>query len=239
MIRTTAFLLIVLSVSPKSNYAGLDEPHQVLCDGSDTVHVALIHPSATLTAEAKGNGEDGLPLNVHPDAETRRWVYVVIHHSATSRGSVEGIHAEHSRRRDSSGNFWLGIGYHFVIGNGNGMPDGQIESTFRWRQQLHGAHSGSAVHNANGIGICLIGNFEETVPTKKQLESVTQLVKALASRNKIPARLVIGHNTVKPTACPGKKFPLQEVVREAVPNTPADSASKIPFNFSLLNHGSL
>lgn len=221
MIRTAAFLLIVLSVSPKSNYAGLDEPHQTLCTCSDRVRVAFAQPSANLTP--LGEEEDGLPLNIHPDAEHRRWVYVVIHHSATSSGSVEGIHAEHRQRRDSSGNLWLGIGYHFVIGNGNGMPDGQIESTFRWRQQLHGAHSGSAVHNANGIGICLIGNFEETAPTKEQLKSVTDLVESLASRHHIPARLVIGHKTVKPTACPGRHFPLQDVVRKAVPNAVSDS----------------
>lgn len=221
MIRTAAFLLIVLSVSPKSNYAGLDEPHQTLCNGSGRVRVAFTQPSANLTPE--GEEEDGLPLSVHAEAVERRWVYVVIHHSATSAGSVEGIHAEHRQRRDSSGNLWLGIGYHFVIGNGNGMPDGQIESTFRWRQQLHGAHSGSAVHNANGIGICLIGNFEEKAPTTEQLKSVTQLVESLASRYKVPARLVIGHKTVKPTACPGRHFPLQDVVRNAVTKTISDN----------------
>lgn len=221
MIRTAALFLIVLSVSPKSNYAGLDEPHQTLCIGSDRVRVAFARPSANLTPI--GEEQDGLPLGIYPETDPRRWIYVVIHHSATSAGSVEGIHAEHRQRRDSSGNLWLGIGYHFVIGNGDGMPDGQIESTFRWRQQLHGAHSGSAVHNANGIGICLIGNFEEKAPTKEQLKSVIQLVKSLTGRYKIPARLVIGHKTVKPTACPGRHFPLQDVVRKAVPNAVSDS----------------
>lgn len=214
MIRTAAFFLIVLSVSPESSYAGLDEPHQDLCDCSGRLRVALTPRSANLAAE--GDSESELPLDIHSEAFERRWVYVVIHHSATSAGSVEGIHDEHRRRRDSSGNLWLGIGYHFVIGNGNGMPDGQIESTFRWRQQLHGAHSGSAVHNANGIGICLIGNFEEKPPTAEQLKSITQLVDSLTSRYRIPARLVIGHKTVKPTACPGRHFPLQDVVQKAL-----------------------
>ena len=221
MIRTAAFLLIVLSVSPESSFAGLDEPHQTLCDCSSSVRVAFTQPSVSLVSE--GNEEDGLPLSVHAEADQRRWVYVIIHHSATSAGSVEGIHANHRQRRDSSGNLWLGIGYHFVIGNGKGMPDGQIESTFRWRQQLHGAHSGSAVHNANGIGVCLIGNFEENAPTAEQLKSVTHLVASLSSRYKIPARLIIGHKTVKPTACPGKYFPLQDVVRNAVSKATSDN----------------
>lgn len=221
MIRTTAFFLIVLSISPESSYAGFDEPHQTLCDCSSRVRVAFTQPSANLAP--KGALESGLPLNIHSEALKRRWIYVVIHHSATSAGSVEGIHAEHRQRRDSSGNLWLGIGYHFVIGNGNGMQDGQVEATFRWRQQLHGAHSGSAVHNANGIGICLIGNFEDKAPTAEQLKSVTQLVESLASRYNIPARLVIGHKTVKPTACPGRHFPLQDVVQKAVTETSSGS----------------
>lgn len=124
---------------------------------------------------------------------------------------MESIHRAHKQRKDSAGNSWLGIGYHFLIGNGTGMSDGQIQPTFRWKQQIHGAHSGSVVHNANGIGVCLIGNFENHAPTIKQMKAITTLVKALTQQYKIPARLVIGHNTVKPTACPGKNFPLQEV----------------------------
>ncbi|MEJ7595664.1 MAG: peptidoglycan recognition family protein, partial [Planctomycetaceae bacterium] len=86
------------------------------------------------------------------------WQYIVIHHTATESGSVESIHEEHLNRRDAEGNPWLGIGYHFVIGNGQGMPDGTVQATFRWQEQIQGAHSGSEVFNARGIGICLIGN---------------------------------------------------------------------------------
>ena len=46
------------------------------------------------------------------------WQYLVIHHSGTAAGSVASIHADHRRRVDAAGNPWLGIGYHFVIGNG-------------------------------------------------------------------------------------------------------------------------
>lgn len=214
MIRTTALFLIVLSVSLECSYAGDGEAHPPMCGCSGNVQVASGLSFDNL--KSYGRVETEQWLNIHSEAEERRWIYVVIHHSATESGSVEGIHAEHSRRRDSAGNFWLGIGYHFVVGNGNGMPNGEVESTFRWKQQLHGAHSGSAVHNANGIGICLIGNFEKTAPTREQTAAVTQLVKSLTRRYDIPARLVIGHRTVKPTACPGRHFPLQDVVRKAM-----------------------
>ena len=146
------------------------------------------------------------------------WQYIVLHHSATDSGSVDQIHAEHRRRRDTAGNPWLGIGYHFVIGNGNGMKDGAIESTFRWEEQLSGAHSGHAALNARGIGVCLIGNFELAPPTDAQLNSVKTLVQVLATRHQIARENIVGHASVKATACPGKYFPLKEL-RQVIPVT--------------------
>ena len=146
------------------------------------------------------------------------WQYIVIHHTATGSGSVESIHAEHRRRKDADGNPWLGIGYHFVVGNGHGMKDGAVESTFRWDEQLHGAHSGHALFNARGIGVCLIGNFEQAPPTKEQMQSVRTLVAVLATRHQIPRERIIGHVAVKATACPGKHFPLNEL-RQVIPET--------------------
>ena len=65
-------------------------------------------------------------------ADLRDWDYIVLHHTASESGSVASIHEEHLRRKDKNGNAWLGIGYHFVIGNGSGMDDGEIEPTFRF-----------------------------------------------------------------------------------------------------------
>lgn len=146
-----------------------------------------------------------------PDVPARNWKSIVIHHTATNRGSVESIHATHLKRKDAKGNPWLGIGYHFVIGNGNGMRDGEIESTFRWRTQLHGAHAGNREHNQHGIGIALIGNFEEQPPTAAQLASIKRLVAVMKREYSIPAAKVIGHSKIRATKCPGKLFPLKEV----------------------------
>lgn len=140
-----------------------------------------------------------------PTAEARDWKHIVIHHTATDQGSVESIHESHLDRK------WLGIGYHFVIGNGNGMEDGAIESTFRWREQIQGAHAGNREYNELGIGVCLIGNFQETSPTPAQLASVKRLVRVLKGEYAIDSDHVIGHKEVKATECPGKLFPLTEV----------------------------
>ena len=98
----------------------------------DNQLVALFHPIDPITR-----------INPwKPESELRDWNYIVLHHTASDSGSLDSIHQEHLKRKDKEGNSWLGIGYHFVIGNGNGMADGEIEPTFRWRQQLQGAHAG-------------------------------------------------------------------------------------------------
>jgi hypothetical protein len=150
-----------------------------------------------------------------PTATPREWKYVVIHHTATSSGDVDSINLSHLKNKDKNGNPWLGIGYHFVIGNGNGMTDGAIEPTFRWRTQIQGAHAGSANkdYNERGIGVCLVGNFEKSPPTAAQKRSVKLLVSTLRNEYKIPTVNVVGHKDIRASAteCPGKFFPMAEV----------------------------
>lgn len=148
-----------------------------------------------------------------PTVAERDWEYIVLHHTASSVGSVESIHETHLQRKDSDGNHWLGIGYHFVIGNGNGMGDGEIEPTFRWKQQMHGAHAGDREYNQQGIGICLVGNFDERPPTPAQIAATKRLVSILKTDYNITTDRVVGHGKVKATNCPGKYFPLYEVSR--------------------------
>lgn len=146
-----------------------------------------------------------------PDAALREWKYIVLHHTASNSGDVESIHESHLKNKDKNGNPWLGIGYHFVIGNGSGMTDGVIEPTFRWKQQLQGAHAGVADYNQHGIGIVLVGNFEDGPPSPAQLKSVKRLVRVLSREHEIELPRVIGHGDVKPTECPGTHFPLSDI----------------------------
>ncbi len=154
------------------------------------------------------------------------WKYLILHHSATEGGSVASLDAEHRRRKDQFGNAWLGIGYHFVIGNGNGMPDGQVTATFRWQEQLAGAHAGSRRHNRQGIGICLIGNFEDSSPTPRQLTAVRQLCEWLAAEYEISFDRVLRHRDVAVTKCPGRLFPYEEL-RDELREVPAGLAAEV------------
>lgn len=139
-----------------------------------------------------------IPAGVKP----RQWQWIVIHHSGTTEGSVAAFDRYH---REVKG--WEDLAYHFVIGNGRGMPDGHIEASARWLQQRAGAHAGSLEHNERGIGICLVGDFEKQRPTTAQMASVRLLVRALMERFGIPPERVIRHSDVVATKCPGKLMP--------------------------------
>lgn len=158
------------------------------------------------------------------DVPARDWKHIVLHHSATLQGSLASIHREHSQRVDAQGKPWRGIAYHFVIGNGQGMRDGEVQATFRWDEQTEGAHAGDLEYNQQGIGICLIGNFDETSPTAAQLLSVQTLVSRLQKQFRIPTEQVVAHRSVKATSCPGKYFPMQQMVTAL---SPAESAAEV------------
>ena len=146
------------------------------------------------------------------------WKYIVIHHSATQTGSIKSFHNYHSQQG------YGGIAYHFVIGNGNGMKDGEIGTTFRWKQQISGTHVSvhSWGHNVFGIGICLVGNLEKNPPTNAQMAALAKLISRLKKTYHIESNNIFGHKHVvyddasgrtEQTACPGKKLDLKEIKR--------------------------
>jgi len=151
-----------------------------------------------------GGYDGGIPAAWQPKAPARAWDAIVIHHSASPSGSAAAFNQAHLARG------WDGLGYHFVIGNGNGSPDGAVEVGFRWTQQRWGAHckTPSNHYNDYGIGICLVGNFNETTPTMAQMASLQRLVSYLANEYRIPPSQVLGHREVAGThtECPGANF---------------------------------
>ncbi|MBA3847462.1 MAG: N-acetylmuramoyl-L-alanine amidase, partial [Planctomycetes bacterium] len=139
------------------------------------------------------------------DVALRAWTTIVIHHSAAPVGDPAGIDRHHAVERK-----WDGIGYHFVIGNGRGMPLGRIEATFRWRRQSHGAHAGDEAVNQHGIGICVIGDFEQAPPDPRLADRLADLCAALIARcPALAVERIVGHKDVKAsTLCPGAHLDL-------------------------------
>jgi len=169
-------------------------------------------PSSTLDMKGPGPGVHFSATDIkhmvadcNTDGTYRPWRYIVLHHSASDSGSAAVFDAEHRARG------WDGLGYHFVIDNGKGGLDGQIEIGERWKLQKWGAHTGFTPgneYNNYGIGICLVGDFTNSMPTHAQMASMKQLVLELMSKYDIPPENVIGHRDAPGTntACPGEKF---------------------------------
>ena len=133
------------------------------------------------------------------------WKRIVVHHSGLKYGNAAKYDAGHRRRGMQNG-----LAYHFLIGNGIDSGDGEIEIGPRWRKQLLGGHVKSYHINLTAIGICLIGNFEQTHPSKRQLEAFTQLMDWLRGEIIPRAKHFAGHRELRTerTICPGKNFPL-------------------------------
>jgi N-acetyl-anhydromuramyl-L-alanine amidase AmpD len=165
-------------------------------------------PSALARSSSRRNGPSAVPRAWTPPVKSNRWECIVIHHSATDLGGARRFDKGHKEKG------WDDLGYHFVIGNGSDTRDGLVEVGPRWKEQRHGAHCRSPqdYYNEHGIGICLVGNFDEGPPSAAQRQSLTKLVRFLCRKYNIPASKVYTHGGVThQTACPGKHFDLKAV----------------------------
>lgn len=143
-----------------------------------------------------------------PRTKTNR---IVVHHSASGKNTtILDIQSWHLTRG------WYGVGYHYVI-----YPDGTVvQGRPDWAKGAHAYQDRSHDANSDGIGICLIGNFEEYAPTSAQIDSLVELIKML---RKLYSNLKVqGHKDVMPTACPGRLFPWAELNKRLEENNVAD-----------------
>jgi N-acetyl-anhydromuramyl-L-alanine amidase AmpD len=128
--------------------------------------------------------------------------YITIHHSGVvidqnktdytkTVQAIRDYHINHNK--------WVDIGYHYLI-----APNGKIHNGRSVTQR--GAHC--KILNKSNIGICLLGNFNEQQPTKKQTEALVKLVKQLRQQYKTIEQ-VKKHKDFMDTECPGKNINLK------------------------------
>ena len=104
---------------------------------------------------------------------------------------------------------WDNVGYHYLIGNGRLTEDGKI---YDGRPiEMPGAHAFG--HNKNSIGIAMIGNFDHSKPTDKQMATLSQLLVKLCGDYGLGADAIRGHRELEyaKTACPGKYVDMDSV----------------------------
>jgi len=168
-------------------------------------------PASSDKTRANHNAPDTLPRSIQraidkAPVQPGRWQYIVIHHSGVDTGTVKAMDQYHREVRHMEN----GLAYHFVIGNGSGMRDGEIAVGRRWTKQLDGGHLASEAQNTIAIGICLVGNFDLHPPTPSEMNSLRALAQALMVRCNLTPRAVKTHQQINivHTRCPGAKFPV-------------------------------
>ncbi len=126
---------------------------------------------------------------------------LILHHAA-GNGPVTQIHDYHKNTKG-----WSGIGYHFYVRKDGSVWQGRpIDSV--------GAHT--VDYNSVSVGVCFEGNFENETMSAVQIAAGAQLVTYI--RGLYPTITdVKRHGELKNTACPGAKFPFNQIAVGAKP----------------------
>lgn len=170
--------------------------------GTSALLLALSRPPMTPDAASalyavEPSSSLDVVFNTRTPTTAARWQYIYVHHTRTADGNARSL-------AEPNG----GLGDHFVIGNGRGAIDGEIQIAHRWVQQLQAAPpAGAGYIDPACISIALVGDFDRALPTNTQLQSLNQLLATLQHRMKISSDRVILRDVPHSPAGIGQYFP--------------------------------
>jgi hypothetical protein len=135
-----------------------------------------------------------------------RWQAIYIHHSKTRSGDAGTV-------------IRGGMGDHFLVGNGQGCEDGEVQVGQRWLHQQPArlalpAPAGSAERT---ITVCLVGDLDRTAPTPAQVRQLEQLVQTLQRKLNIPAKAVLAFDQPNSSLGIGRLFPARDFAQHLLP----------------------
>ncbi|KAJ3651054.1 hypothetical protein Zmor_017117 [Zophobas morio] len=146
--------------------------------------------------------EWGARAPIYVDPMSNPVPYVVIHHSAepavcyTKEDCIEAMQTMQDMHQIDNG--WVDIGYSFAVGGDGNAYEGRGWSAV-------GAHAPG--YNDRSIGICVIGNWMEALPSEQQLQTVHELIAYGVELGMISGSYgLIGHRQAKETLCPGDQL---------------------------------
>ncbi len=157
--------------------------------------------TSPIRAIPRENWAKGSPISgrLNPMGAYRRitvhhegWTDVWFSDQAKTAKRLESIRRSHLDRLRAGD-----IGYHFIIDRAGRLWEGR---SLRYQ----GAHVRD--HNANNIGVMVLGNFTRQRPTDVQMNTLGKTLKSLMKRYRVPVGRVYTHQELTPTSCPGKSL---------------------------------
>ncbi|MBP7006886.1 MAG: N-acetylmuramoyl-L-alanine amidase [Candidatus Pacebacteria bacterium] len=127
-------------------------------------------------------------------------IYLIVHHTGGTDANPLADTSHHTAKmvdefHKSKG--WDGIGYNWFIEKDGKLVKGRDENKT-------GAHT--IGYNDKSIGICLAGNFDTTLPTKEQTETLRKLLLEKMVQYSIPKENIVPHRKFASKTCFGRKL---------------------------------
>ncbi len=142
-----------------------------------------------------------------------RWRYIYVHHSRTTGGDAVSLSQGTAGGADEAP-----FEDHFVIGNGDGCVDGEVQMTQTWNHQERvDPPAGGARLSSTCVSVCVVGDFSRTRPTPAQQRRLSQLVDTLQARLNIPASAVFVYPRNDTPAGAGHAFPAAAFREQLLP----------------------
>lgn len=157
----------------------------------------LTAPTPTLFAVGQEQPIDRIFDTQAPLRDAGRWHSIYIHQSLTDAGDASSL-AEDPE----------GLADHFLIGNGDGLTDGALQTGPRWTRQAPAGHVPGVDISSDCISICVVGNLNRSRPTPTQQARLLELVTALQRQFGISTRDVVLGAGGSSVAGIGRQFPV-------------------------------
>ena len=121
------------------------------------------------------NPIDNAALSAAPQIATR-WNRIEVYYSGTKAGNIEQLASLTGLSSPED------LNCHFVICNGLGGQDGQIENTAKWQNQWSAIPGRDWYGTGRTIRVCVINAPSSSKPTEYQLKRTDALVETLACK---------------------------------------------------------
>lgn len=132
--------------------------------------------------------------------------YIIVHHTGgtnaqpladSSNYTVKQCDADHRIAFNMKSLLGWYVGYTYFI-----EKNGTVTQTRKDGEE--GAHT--VGYNKNSIGICLAGNFDATLPTQAQIDSLKKLVKEKKALYNIDIKNIVPHRKFAQKTCYGNRL---------------------------------